>query len=111
MFAWCNASVTDAHILAWAADQDWFAVTADEKETAQLAAVGASARSIVEANPDFAPGAAEDDEPPLAGDGKPVRAAAVAVVRRGTGAAHRAFGLLTLPDVHSGRPRHVPSAS
>ncbi|MEU6610590.1 hypothetical protein ABZ922_37105 [Streptomyces shenzhenensis] len=75
VFAWCNASVTDAHIVAWAAGQDWFAVTADDKETAQLAAVGAAARSIVEANPDFAPGAAEDDEPPLAGDGKPVRAA------------------------------------
>jgi hypothetical protein len=75
VFAWCNASVTDAHILAWAADQDWFAMTADDKKTAQLAAVGAAARSIVEANPDFAPGAAEDDEPPLVGDGKPVRAA------------------------------------
>ncbi|WP_345651943.1 hypothetical protein [Streptomyces siamensis] len=35
---------------------------------------------------------------------------ALAVVRRGTGAAHRAFGLLALPDVHGGRPRQVPSA-
>nr|WP_258049689.1 hypothetical protein [Streptomyces finlayi] len=82
VFAWCNASVTDAHILAWASEQDWFAVTADDKETAQLAAVGAAARSIVEANPDVAPGAAEDDEPPVAGDGNPVRAAVVD--RRGT---------------------------
>ncbi|WP_338895658.1 hypothetical protein WBG99_07970 [Streptomyces sp. TG1A-60] len=75
VFAWCNASVTDAHILAWAAEQDWFAVTADDKETAQLAAVGAAARSIVAANPDVAPGAAEDEEPPVAGDGNSVRAA------------------------------------
>ncbi|MGW6522122.1 hypothetical protein [Streptomyces sp. NPDC054962] len=75
VFASCNASVTDAHILAWAADQDWFAVTADDKKMAQLTAVGAAARSIVEANPDFAPRAVEDDEPPLAGEGKPLRAA------------------------------------
>lgn len=75
VFAWCNASVADAHILAWAADQDWFAVTADDKKTAQLAAVGAAAQSIVEANPDFAFGAAEDDEPPLAGDERPLHAA------------------------------------
>ncbi|GGO38486.1 hypothetical protein [Streptomyces lasiicapitis] len=76
VFAWCNASVADAHILAWAADQDWFAVTADDEETAQLAAVGTMARFIMETNPDFAPGAAEDNEPPLAGDGKPVHASA-----------------------------------
>ncbi|AQW49514.1 hypothetical protein ACIQPP_46990 [Streptomyces violaceusniger] len=75
VFAWCNASVTDAHILAWAADQNWFAMTTDDKKTAQLAAVGAAARSIVEANPDFAPGVVEDDVPPIAGDGKPVRTA------------------------------------
>ncbi|MCX5441263.1 hypothetical protein [Streptomyces sp. NBC_00063] len=75
VFAWCNASVTDAHILAWAADRDWLAVTADDKETAQLSAVGALARSIVQANPDFAPGAGEVDEPSLAGDGQSVRAA------------------------------------
>ncbi|MGW2549033.1 hypothetical protein [Streptomyces sp. NPDC001635] len=76
VFAWCNASVTDAHILAWAADQDWFGAKADDKETAQLAAVGAAARSVVEANPDFVPGAMEDDEPPLTGGGKPGHAAA-----------------------------------
>ncbi|MGW2050854.1 hypothetical protein ACWCPF_37645 [Streptomyces sp. NPDC001858] len=75
VFAWSNASVTDAHVLSWAADQDWFVVTADDKETTQLAAVGAAARSIVEANPDFAPGAVEDDKSALAGGGKPVPAA------------------------------------
>ncbi|MFE3586771.1 hypothetical protein ACFXOY_04515 [Streptomyces niveus] len=75
VFAWCNASVTDAHVLAWAADQDWFAVTSDEKETARLAAVGAAARHIVETNPDFSPGAAEGDGPPLVADREPVRAA------------------------------------
>jgi hypothetical protein len=45
--------------------------------------------------------------------GVPAAAAliAVAVVRRRTGAAHRAFGLLGLSDVHGGgRPRQVPSA-
>ncbi|MGW1403525.1 hypothetical protein ACWCRF_33910 [Streptomyces sp. NPDC002405] len=61
LFAWCNASVGDAHLLAWAADQDWFAATADEKETAHLAAVAEEARSIVAAYPDFG-GAAEEPE-------------------------------------------------
>ncbi|MFJ3531683.1 MULTISPECIES: hypothetical protein [unclassified Streptomyces] len=46
VFAWCNASVADACILSWAADQEWFAVTADETEKARLAAVGDMARSI-----------------------------------------------------------------
>ncbi|MGW4274518.1 hypothetical protein ACWEGQ_19650 [Streptomyces seoulensis] len=76
VFAWCNASVTDAHILAWAADQDWFVATADDEETAQLAAVGAAARSIAGAHPHFPPGAADDGESLLSKDGKPVRAAA-----------------------------------
>ncbi|MEV6424827.1 hypothetical protein [Streptomyces sp. NPDC051662] len=75
VFAWCNASVTDAHILAWAADQDWFGAKADDKEMAQLVAVGAAARSLVEANPDFVHGATEDDEPPHAGGGKSGHAA------------------------------------
>ncbi|SPF04357.1 hypothetical protein [Streptomyces sp. MA5143a] len=75
VFAWCNASVADAHLLAWAADQDWFAATADDKESAQLAAVAAEARSLVEAHPGFVPGGAEDEEPQLVSDGKPGRAA------------------------------------
>ncbi|MEU8686300.1 hypothetical protein [Streptomyces sp. NPDC048611] len=65
VFAYCNASVADAQILAWAADHDWFTATADENETPRLAAVGDVARSIVAAHPDFAPGAAEEQEPPL----------------------------------------------
>ncbi|WP_432094741.1 hypothetical protein [Streptomyces sp. bgisy100] len=65
VFAYCNASVADACILAWAADQDWFAATADENETPRLAAVGDMARSIVAAHPGFVPGAAEEQEPPL----------------------------------------------
>ncbi|MFJ9707322.1 hypothetical protein [Streptomyces sp. NPDC101234] len=77
VFAWCNASVADAHILAWAADQDWFGVKADDKEIAQLGAVGATARSVVEANPNFVFGAPEGDEPLLASDGSSGRAAAV----------------------------------
>ncbi|WP_338701928.1 hypothetical protein V2W30_31700 [Streptomyces sp. Q6] len=74
VFAWCNASVTDAHILAWVADQDWFGVTADEEESARLAAVAAAARPLVEAYPDLAPGAADEDELALAEDRKPGRA-------------------------------------
>ncbi|MGW1379275.1 hypothetical protein ACWD6P_34110 [Streptomyces sp. NPDC002446] len=70
VFAWCNASVADACVLAWAADQDWFAATADEKEAVRLAAVGRAARSVVSAHPGFAPGASEDQELPRAGDGK-----------------------------------------
>ncbi|GHK02353.1 hypothetical protein SY2F82_41500 [Streptomyces sp. Y2F8-2] len=74
VFAWCNASVADAYVLAWAADQDWFAA-ADEKETAWLAAVGDAARSVVGANPGFAPGVSEDHERPAVADGKYERAA------------------------------------
>ncbi|MFJ1881892.1 hypothetical protein [Streptomyces sp. NPDC088137] len=66
IFAWCNASVAHARILAWAADQDWFAVTADESETARLAAVGDVARSIVSAHPGFLSGPSKKQEPPLA---------------------------------------------
>ncbi|MEV7503785.1 hypothetical protein [Streptomyces sp. NPDC093018] len=60
VFAWCNASVADAHVLAWAADQDWFAAAADEKEAARFATVRAAARSVVAANPGFAPGTREE---------------------------------------------------
>ncbi|WP_033283941.1 NUP-1 [Streptomyces sp. NRRL F-525] len=74
VFASCNASVADAYILAWAADQEWFAVAADEKEKARLAAVADTARSIVAANPDFVPGGSENREPSSAGDGKRERA-------------------------------------
>ncbi|WP_030191158.1 hypothetical protein [Streptomyces violaceorubidus] len=74
VFAWCQATVTDAHILAWAADQDWLGTTAGDEESARLAAVAAAARSLVEAYPDFASGVAGDDEPALAKDGKPERA-------------------------------------
>ncbi|MCT7351020.1 hypothetical protein N4P33_02345 [Streptomyces sp. 15-116A] len=59
VFAWCNASVADAHIIAWAADQDWFAGTAEDKGSEQLAAVGDAARSVKAAYPGFRPGAAE----------------------------------------------------
>ncbi|MFE3638888.1 hypothetical protein [Streptomyces sp. NPDC059168] len=76
VFAWCNASVTDAHILAWAADQDWFGATADDEESARLAAVAAAARPLVEAYPDFALGAAEDDGLALAEGSEPGRAIA-----------------------------------
>lgn len=65
LFAWCNASVADAYILAWAADQDWFAVTADENETARMAALGDEARSIVAAHPGFVASTAREEEPLL----------------------------------------------
>ncbi|MFH8337535.1 hypothetical protein [Streptomyces sp. AM6-12] len=74
VFAWCNASVTDAHLLAWAADQNWFGATADDEESARLAAVGAAARSLVKAYPDVALGAAEEDGLALVEDSEPARA-------------------------------------
>ncbi|MFF8594362.1 hypothetical protein ACF061_23505 [Streptomyces sp. NPDC015220] len=70
VLAWCNASVADARILVWAADQDWFAAPVDDKEKARFRAVEVAARSVAEAYPDFAAGASEDDEPLLAGEGK-----------------------------------------
>ncbi|ELS57075.1 hypothetical protein [Streptomyces viridochromogenes] len=101
VFAWCNASVTDAHILAWAAEQEWFAAKADHQEKAQLAAVGAAARAIVETYPDFARGGAEDDEPPLAGDGKHGRTAVAD--RRGTST--------SAPDVATPHEVSVPEGT
>ncbi|MFE4657074.1 hypothetical protein ACFRFJ_10335 [Streptomyces hydrogenans] len=53
VFAWCNASVADAYILAWAAGQEWFAAAADEKESALLAVVADEARSVAAAYPGF----------------------------------------------------------
>ena len=70
LFAWCDASVADAYVLAWAADQDWFAAPDDEKSRAQFDAVAVAARTVVERYPDFAAGVAEDEEPLLAGDRK-----------------------------------------
>ncbi|WP_318212174.1 hypothetical protein [Streptomyces sp. SJL17-1] len=85
VFAWCNASVADAHLLAWAADRDWFAATADEEETARLAVVADEARSIVAAYPDF-DGVREDVERLSAGDAKD-KAAPVADRSGGTATA------------------------
>ncbi|RLV70177.1 hypothetical protein STAN_5705 [Streptomyces sp. CBMAI 2042] len=53
VLSWCNASVADAHLLAWSADQDWFAATADEEQRALLDEVTKEARSVVAAYPDF----------------------------------------------------------
>ncbi|MEU9784307.1 hypothetical protein AB0H92_25610 [Streptomyces phaeochromogenes] len=78
VFASCNASVVDAYVLAWAADQNWFAAAADEKEGVRLAAVGDAARSVVTANPGFVPGESEGREPSPAGNGKRERAAEAA---------------------------------
>ncbi|MBB1242361.1 hypothetical protein GL263_02035 [Streptomyces durbertensis] len=68
VFAWCNASVADAHILAWAADRGWLSVTADGAVATQLAAVELAARSVVAAHPDFVPVAREDDRRSPLGD-------------------------------------------
>lgn len=56
VFAWCNASVGDAHVLAWAADQDWFAGSADEEEKARFTLVGDVAKGVAAGYPDFEPG-------------------------------------------------------
>ncbi|MEU6541565.1 hypothetical protein [Streptomyces sp. NPDC047000] len=71
VFSWCNASVADAHLLGWAAEQDWFGtVSDDEKETARLAAVGEAARAVTMASPGFEPGDPHDREsrPPYDGE-------------------------------------------
>ncbi|MFJ6988395.1 MULTISPECIES: hypothetical protein [unclassified Streptomyces] len=83
LFAWCNASVADARLLAWAADQDWFAASAGDEDAARLVAVGTAARSIAGANPDFVPEAVDMDKPPVAADAPSVHAAAVS--RQGAG--------------------------
>ncbi|MFI2030140.1 hypothetical protein [Streptomyces buecherae] len=77
VFAWCNASVADSHILVWAAEQDWFAAMADDEEAARLAAVGAAARSLATAHPDFVHGVASGEEPSVTRADEPVRAATV----------------------------------
>ncbi|MFJ8059480.1 hypothetical protein [Streptomyces sp. NPDC096142] len=73
VFAWCNASVGDAQILAWAADQDWFTETAVGEEATRLATVGDAAQSIVAAYPGFELGAQEEPEPQsaVASDDRP----------------------------------------
>ncbi|MFD0271965.1 hypothetical protein ACFVGY_36165 [Streptomyces sp. NPDC127106] len=53
VFAWCNASVFHAHVLAWAADQNWFTQMADEEQAVRLAAVADAARSARAAYPDL----------------------------------------------------------
>ncbi|MEU7381665.1 hypothetical protein AB0A91_16995 [Streptomyces sp. NPDC042207] len=69
LFAWCNASVADAHVLAWAADRDWFGAAADEVEAARLEAVRAAARAVVEATLAFTRREGGDREPgPTAGN-------------------------------------------
>ncbi|MGW1810017.1 hypothetical protein [Streptomyces sp. NPDC002078] len=70
VFAWCNASVADAHILAWAEDRDWLGMTADEQGRTGLAAVGDAARSVVAAHPDYVFGAADDDESAPSDEGR-----------------------------------------
>ncbi|MEV4879634.1 hypothetical protein [Streptomyces cyaneofuscatus] len=80
VFTWCNASVADARLLVWAADQDWFAATADEEERARLATVTNEARSVAAAYPDF-DGIQAGAERLSAGDRKDK--AAVAVDRPG----------------------------
>ncbi|MER5840359.1 hypothetical protein ABT099_08565 [Streptomyces prasinus] len=56
-FAWCNASVADAHVLVWAAEHNWFGAMAGEEEKARFAAVADAARAVLAEHPDFAFGA------------------------------------------------------
>ncbi|MEU3903845.1 hypothetical protein AB0F20_08490 [Streptomyces goshikiensis] len=53
VFACCNASVFHAHVLAWAADRDWFTEMADEEQAAGVAAVADAARSVRAVYPDL----------------------------------------------------------
>ncbi|MEW1861220.1 hypothetical protein AB0399_12725 [Streptomyces sp. NPDC088194] len=87
VFAWCNATVADAHILTWTAEQDWFGLSNDEIQASQLAAVGTEARLIVDAYPDFAPGTQEDDELSLGRGGAPASTAAIDPKGTGSGTA------------------------
>ncbi|MGW3113380.1 hypothetical protein [Streptomyces sp. NPDC001091] len=54
VFAWCNASVTDARLLVWLADHKWLGAKTGDEEQARLDAVDAAARSIAEAHPGLA---------------------------------------------------------
>ncbi|MFI8915037.1 hypothetical protein ACIGW4_25890 [Streptomyces sp. NPDC053513] len=99
VFAWCNASVADAYVLAWAADQDWFTETADEEESVRLAVVADEARAVVAAYPDF-DGIQEGFERLPSGDGK---GEAAAVADRPGGKAAGSEG--AVPD--SGTPHDV----
>ncbi|MFI9263389.1 hypothetical protein ACIG5C_03305 [Streptomyces werraensis] len=57
VFAWCNASVVDAHVLVWAAEHDWLGAVDGEEEKARFAAVADAARAVVTAHPGFTFGA------------------------------------------------------
>ncbi|MFD5656531.1 hypothetical protein [Streptomyces hirsutus] len=64
MFAWCQASVADARVLVWAADQNWLgAVTELGVDEQGLAAVHSVARAVVEAHPDMPSSNHEQPEP------------------------------------------------
>ncbi|MFP3118998.1 hypothetical protein [Streptomyces sp. Iso 434] len=53
VFAWCQASVADAHLIHWAADHDSFTPASDGPEAKLLDDLGAAASAIVEAHPEF----------------------------------------------------------
>ncbi|MEU7041114.1 hypothetical protein AB0A77_08635 [Streptomyces varsoviensis] len=53
VFGWCNASVADAYVVAWAADQDWFGAASEREEKLRFDALRTAARSVAEANPGF----------------------------------------------------------
>ncbi|CAM5674022.1 hypothetical protein SHIRM173S_12235 [Streptomyces hirsutus] len=64
MFAWCQASVVDARVLVWAADQDWLgAVTELGMDEQGLADVHSVARAVVEEHPDMSFSDHEQPEP------------------------------------------------
>ncbi|MFM9613224.1 hypothetical protein [Streptomyces niveiscabiei] len=57
VLAWSNGSVSDAHVVAWAVEQEWFAW-----DTPGLDAVRAAAHAVLAANPDFVPDAFATEE-------------------------------------------------
>lgn len=58
VLAWSNGSVSDAHVVSWAAEQEWFAW-----DTPGLDEVCTAARAVLAANPDFVPEAFVTEEP------------------------------------------------
>ncbi|MGV9619418.1 hypothetical protein [Streptomyces tendae] len=83
VFAWCNASVTDARVLVWAAEHDWFGAVADKEETARFAAVADAAQAVVAAHSDFAIGAQDAHAAQEAEDAQNSPAAEAAQVAQG----------------------------
>lgn len=53
VFTWCNASVSDAHVVSWAIGQEWFRTAESAQGEREFDDVRVAARAVVEANPGF----------------------------------------------------------